>query len=117
MPAPTTDCLIVERTGSQLVSRLERADGPLTRLFGLMGRAGLPEGSGLWLEPCASIHMMFMRFSIDVAWLDSKGVVLKVSSKLRPWLGIAFCPGARVALELPAEAARDLRPGDRLKPS
>jgi uncharacterized membrane protein (UPF0127 family) len=81
-----------------------------------MGRATLEAGAALWIEPCSSIHMMFVRFPIDVLWVDARGVVLKVSPSVRPWLGIAACSGARAAVEVEAGAAArlGLQPGDRL---
>lgn len=111
----TGERLIVERTGAVLVQTLERADSARTRFFGLMMRRELPAGHGLWLAPCSSIHMMFMRFAIDVVWLDSQNVVRKVSSNVAPWIGMAGCWSAVAALELPAGAAAGLVTGDRLR--
>jgi hypothetical protein len=81
----------------------------------LLGRAALGADEGLLIRPTASIHTFFMRFAIDVVFLDRAGVVLKIVSGLRPWR-IAASRRARCALELRAgEArARDLQPGDRL---
>lgn len=113
--------------GAVIVERLELADRFLPRLRGLMGRPALPPGHALWLEPCASIHMLFVRFPLDVLFLRRgagerlgpgvEGEVLSVQEGVRPWVGLAACRGARATLELPAgEAARHgLRPGDRLR--
>jgi len=35
---------------------------------GLLGRRELPDGEGILLRPCASIHMFFMRFAIDAVF-------------------------------------------------
>jgi uncharacterized protein len=99
--------------GLVVSSALEMADTFLARTRGLMGRARLAPEQGLWLEPCSSIHMMFMRFSIDVVFgkrrLEDDGVtILKVSSGVWPWIGLAFCIGADVAIELPAGRAEQL---------
>ena len=79
---------------------------------GLLGRSGLSSGEGLLLRPAGSVHTAFMRFAIDVVFLDRDLWVLKVASDLAPWR-TAACRGARAALELPAgEANRQgLRPG------
>jgi uncharacterized protein len=92
------------------------ADRPHTRLRGLLGRAGLGAGEGLLIRPTSSIHTFFMRFPIDVVFVDRTGVVLEVVSALVPWR-FASKRGARYALELRAgEAkARDIKPGDRLR--
>jgi hypothetical protein len=73
---------------------------------GLLGRDGLEPGEGLLIKPTNSVHMLFMRFAIDVVFLDRQLVVKKVVEALAPWR-LAGCRGAKAALELPAgEAAR-----------
>ena len=92
------------------------ADNPLTRLRGLLGRRNLPEGEGLLLRPSSSIHTWFMRFAIDVVFLDRELRVLRVVDSLRPWR-FAGCRGASAVLELPAgeASARGVAIGNRLK--
>jgi uncharacterized membrane protein (UPF0127 family) len=91
------------------------ADTVFTRMRGLLGRKTLEPGAGLLLRPAPSVHTLFMRFPIDVVFLDRDGRVLKVVPELRPWRA-AGCRGARQVLELAAgEAARrGLATGDRL---
>jgi hypothetical protein len=88
------------------------AETMFARLRGLLGRRGLSSGEGMLLRPAASVHTAFMRFSIDVVFLDREDRVVKVAADLRPWRA-ASCRGARTVLELPAgEAARQgLRSG------
>ena len=85
--------------------RCKVADGPLTRLRGLMGRRELPRGEGLLLKPAPSIHTFFMRFPIDAVFLDAGMNVLSVKAALSPWR-VAGQRGARAVLELPAGEAR-----------
>jgi uncharacterized membrane protein (UPF0127 family) len=101
--------------GHVVVPRCELADGFLTRLRGLLGRRGLRPGEGLLLSPSSSVHTMFMRFPIDVVFLDRGLEVLGISADVRPWR-LASRRGARHVLELAAgEAqARGIRAGDRL---
>jgi len=106
--------VLIKRSGDVLVQDLESADNSWTRFKGLMFRSSLPKQGGLWLTPCSSIHMMFMRFPIDVIWLNSNRVVLKVSSGVAPWYGMAFCWNAWTALELPAGNAEAVQVGDEL---
>jgi uncharacterized membrane protein (UPF0127 family) len=80
------------------------ADTPLSRMRGLLGRSELEEGEGLLLRPTNSVHMFFMRFPIDVVFLDRELAVRKIVERLRPWR-MAGCRGARAALELPAGTA------------
>jgi uncharacterized membrane protein (UPF0127 family) len=78
-----------------------------SRFMGLMGRETLPSGHGLWIEPCSSIHMFFMRFAIDVLFLDREGRVKRVLLRLRPWRVSPVVLGARTVVELPAGTLRD----------
>ncbi|ORU01108.1 hypothetical protein D081_0556 [Anaerovibrio sp. JC8] len=82
--------------------RLMVADNFLKRFLGLMGRFRLEPNTGLLLTPCNSIHMMFMRFPIDVIFYDKNYKVVKVATELKPWTGICIAPGASGAIELPA---------------
>jgi uncharacterized protein len=91
------------------------ADTMWTRLRGLMGRRELEPGEGLLLRPSGSVHTCFMRFAIDVVFVDSELRVLTVSPAVRPWR-LRVQRGARGVLELPAgEADRvGISPGDQL---
>jgi uncharacterized membrane protein (UPF0127 family) len=102
--------------GRVVCARCELADGPVSRARGLLGRAGLAQGEGVLLKPTFSIHTFFMRFSIDVVFLDRDGAVVDVVRRLRPWRA-ATRLRARAVLELAAgEADRvRLRVGERLQ--
>jgi uncharacterized protein len=82
---------------------------------GLLGRSDLPRGEGVLLRPASSVHTWFMRFPIDVVFLDRELRVVKVVPQLAPWR-VASGRGARAVLELAAGECerRGLRPGDRL---
>ena len=94
-----------------LAESLEVAESFGGRFMGLMGRASLPAGGGLWLRPASSIHMLFMRFPIDAVFLgkpDAEGNrrVVSVRAGLRPWVGVVWwARGADGCLELPSGAA------------
>ena len=95
--------------------RCKLADRPLARLRGLLGRDGLDSGEGLLLRPASSIHTFFMRFPIDVVFLDRALVVLGIHDTIDPWR-TASQRGAKVVLELPAgeSSRRGLTVGDQL---
>jgi outer membrane protein OmpA-like peptidoglycan-associated protein/uncharacterized membrane protein (UPF0127 family) len=107
--------------------QLRVADSFLRRLRGLMLSKPLAEASGLLLTNCPSVHGAFMRFPIDVIYLDRGGVVLKCVPQLRPWRASVSnagrdpqgrrYPRARHTLELAAGAiARyGIAPGDCLQ--
>ena len=88
------------------VPRVRVARSLWSRFLGLMGRATIESDEGLWLVPCRSIHMFFMRTSIDVAFLDRHGRVVRAVTGMRPWslrpMSVTLVPvrGAYSALEL-----------------
>ncbi len=55
------------------------------RSIGLMGQASLGAGRGLLLSPCGSIHTCFMRFPIDLIFLDAQNQVVIVRQNVAPW--------------------------------
>ena len=109
---------VVGSDGSRSVvcQQCSLADRPMARLVGLLGRRSLPEGEGLLLRPSNGVHTGFMRFAIDLVFMDGEGVVLAVRSNVRPWR-VAIQRGARGVLELPAGSAErhPIRAGDRLE--
>ena len=88
-----------------LATRLELADSPRAREKGLLGRDHLGSGEGLWIVPCQAIHMFFMRFSIDLVYMDRRKRVRKVRSGVAPWR-ISACFSAHSVLELPDGTVR-----------
>ena len=81
----------------------------MKRFKGLMGRKALEENRGLFLAPCSSIHMCFMRFSIDAVYVDRDFRIMKVTENLEPWIGVSACIGAWGVMELAAGTAGRLR--------
>jgi uncharacterized membrane protein (UPF0127 family) len=90
-----------------LAERLEVARTSWSRFVGLMGRAELPAGAGLLIEPCNSIHMFFMRFPIDALFLDRDRRVKRVLLRLKPWRVSPMVFGAKSVVELPAGTVTD----------
>ncbi|MHB1040013.1 MAG: DUF192 domain-containing protein, partial [Desulfobacteria bacterium] len=107
---------VVNRTrGTVVGERVRTAQTFLSRLAGLLGTAAIAEGEGLWIVPCRSVHTLGMRYPIDVAFLDARGVVVGILERLPPnRVGRVF-RDARGALELRAGtiAATGTGPGDR----
>lgn len=109
--------------GTVLAARLETAGSFWGKFMGLMGRAALPTGEGLWLPGGNGIHMMFMRFPIDAVFVtkaDGDGVrrVRSVHRNVRAWTGlIPLITGAHGVLELPVGVidATGTQPGDRVE--
>ena len=71
--------------------------------FGLLGRDGLGPGAGMLIDRAPSVHMFFMRFPIDIVFLDRNRNVVRIVHGLRPWR-VAGARKAVAALELPVGA-------------
>jgi uncharacterized protein len=96
-----------------IAERLEVADTSAKRNKGLLGRAGLDAGTGLWISPCESVHTFFMQFPIDLVYLDRKHCIRKVRSNVGAWR-MSICLSAHSIIELPAGVILETgsQPGD-----
>jgi uncharacterized membrane protein (UPF0127 family) len=90
------------RNNRELSNNVEVADCLLKRMKGLLGKTGMQIGEGLWIKPCKSIHMFFMKFPIDVVFLNRKNQVIAVIKNLKPNRITRLYPRAVSVLELPA---------------
>jgi len=79
----------------------------VARFKGLMFREQINATKGLLLAPCDSVHMFFMRFPIDVVFIDKHYKVVGIELGLKPWRMSRRYKTARFALELPAGRAKD----------
>jgi uncharacterized membrane protein (UPF0127 family) len=91
--------------GRVVADRVEVADTLWSRFMGLMFRRELLPGHGLLIRPCSSIHMFFMRFALDVVFIDGDGRVVRVLDSIRPWRASMPVRGAKAVIELPAGSA------------
>ena len=84
-----------------LAEAAEVADTSAKRRTGLLKHTSLAPGDGLWIVPCESVHSFFMKFTIDVLYLDRQHRVKKIRPEMVPWRASA-CLTAHSVLELPA---------------
>lgn len=80
------------------------ADTSAKRRTGLLKHERLEPGEGLWITPCESVHTFFMKFAIDLVYLDKRKQVRKVRHAVPPWR-LSACLTAHSILELPAGTA------------
>lgn len=101
--------------GTIVCERCSVAHTTFARMRGLLGRRELPSGEGMLIRPAPSIQTFFMRYPIDVVFLNRDGEVLKVCEDVRPWRAAA-ARRAHSTLELAAGEAkrRGIAVGQRL---
>ncbi|HVB82747.1 MAG TPA: DUF192 domain-containing protein [Candidatus Binataceae bacterium] len=107
---PTSLRAVNQTRATVLCERLEEAGGMAGKSRGLLGRNGLEAEAGMLfeagrLEPLMCMHMLFMRFAIDIVFLNRQGRVIRINRNLRPWRVSSIVWGARKALELSAGGA------------
>ena len=93
--------ILAEPAGAQ-IAVADVADTPIRRLVGLLGRAGLEAHGGLVIRPCNMIHTWFMRFPIDVLFVNDEGIVVRAVEALRPFSLAWGGRSASQTIELPA---------------
>ena len=106
---------LTREDGRVVCEHLLVAARPFRRMRGLLGRSELPSDQGILLRPASSVHTFFMRFPIDVVFLDRDHVVVGIEPALPPWK-TAGRRGARAVVELAAGECehRGVQVGDRL---
>jgi uncharacterized membrane protein (UPF0127 family) len=91
------------------------ADTSAKRRTGLLKHERLEAGQGLWIQPCESVHTFFMKFPIDLVYIDKKRKVRKVRHAVAAWR-MSACFTAHSVIELPAGTVERTRTaaGDQL---
>lgn len=85
-----------------IAKQVQLADSPWLRMKGLLGRKSLNPDEGLLISCCNSIHMFFMRFTIDAIFLDRNNTVVGLVCAIPPFsLSPVFWNASKV-LELPS---------------
>ena len=101
--------------GTVLGDAVDLADTSEKRRTGLLKHERLERGQGLWIVPCESVHTFFMKFPIDLVYVDKRHKVRKVRHSVAPWR-MSACLSAHSVIELPAGAAEQsgTQAGDEL---
>ncbi|MDR3739421.1 MAG: DUF192 domain-containing protein [Terracidiphilus sp.] len=107
--------IVNETRKTVLASNAEVADTPQRRSKGLLGRNGLGPGGALWIVPCESVHTFWMKFDLDLIYIDRRYRVVKIRTGVPPWR-LSACLKAHSIIEFQASALRDTGtlPGDQL---
>ncbi|MCK5708570.1 MAG: DUF192 domain-containing protein [Candidatus Aureabacteria bacterium] len=95
----------VSEKSSSINLCVELADTFLKRLVGLLGTKEFPYAEGLFFTNVTSIHTFFMKYPIDVVFLNKENQVCKVVDNIKPFRLVLgpFCSWS--VLEMRAGAA------------
>lgn len=106
-----------ERNEKLIASKVMMANNPWSRLKGLLFTKELPEGEGMLLTPCNSVHTIGMTYAIDIIFLDKKNKVRKIIENMKPNCLSPIDLRSFSVLELPANHIKktDVQIGDQLR--
>ena len=95
--------------GTLLAEEVVLADRFFLRIKGLLGKKDMKMGQALIIKPCDSIHTFFMRFAIDVIFIDRQNKVDLAIQCLKPWRLSPICWKSKFVIELPSGVIRESR--------
>lgn len=99
----------------QTIAQVGRVGGWWAQGRGVIGMRALPAGEGIWLPGVASVHTLFVRFPLDLLFLDRDFRLVRAQVAFPPWRPLAWAPGAHHTIELGAGTlaiGTMLRPGE-----
>ena len=101
--------------GTVIAEDVEIAEQFFKRLKGLMFRQQMAPNTAMLLSPWPQIHTCFMRFALDVLFIDKEGVVQYVMENLKPWRLSPIIYRAAKTLEMPADTLKGrVKVGDKI---
>ncbi len=98
--------IITNQDKEPLFTKAQMTTRFFERLVGLMGKNNIEEESALCIKPCNSIHMFFMRFSIDVVFLDAEGSAIWLIEHMKPWQISKIVKKSTCVIEMPCGAIK-----------
>ena len=108
--------LINKQNDQVIAANVMKAESFRQRLVGLLGHSHLDSDSTLWIARCNSIHTWFMRFAIDVVFVDKQLKIQSIHKNVRPWRMTLPKRSADSVFEFAAGTLEpfDLKQGDQL---
>ena len=106
----------VYKDNKKVFATVKVAKSFIDRFQGLMMKENMGDMDGLVIEYCNSIHTFFMKFPIDVFFLDDNNKIVKEVRALKPWrMTRAFFKARKVLETYPEKDGGLLREGDVLE--
>lgn len=102
---------LIKTSSQTMLGEFEILESIYEKLRGLIGTT--VQHRGVVLARCSSIHTCWMAYPLDVAFIDSRGVVIKSCRKLQPW-HVRVARKAQWTIERPCSTTAWLKEGDRI---
>lgn len=83
-----------------IADNVKVAQNFFTRSFGLLLRKSISDGEGLIIKPCCSIHTFFMKFPIDVLFIERNGKIEALYQNVQPWRILPIHLNSHFVIEL-----------------
>lgn len=104
------------KTGKTLGSEVALAESFFERLKGLMFVKSMKGFDGLLIKNCNSVHNCFVRFSLDLVFVDSDFKIIRILRGFKPWRFSWIYWRARHVFEFPGGTiGDDIKEGDLLE--
>lgn len=98
---------VLKYNGMEIAKNLEFARTKLRQMSGLMFRKDVPSDYSMIFvlkkQSPVNVHMLFMRFPVDVIFLDEEKKVMGLY-RLNPWTGYKAVKNVKYVLEMEAGA-------------
>lgn len=107
---------LVAKDGEIICHQMLVENNLFGRMKGLMFSSELPDCDGFLINPCNSIHTFFMRYALDVIFLDRNFKIIKIIYNLNPWKMTGIYFKSHQVLEMKAGTLKkQLSPGEKLE--
>lgn len=98
-----------------ILDKVVLADRFFYRLKGLMGKRKIEDGEGLLIRPCNSVHTFFMKFNLDIAFVDNNFMILYIYRDMTPNKLSQIYKKSKFVIEARAGSFSKLKIGDEVK--
>lgn len=94
--------------GKIVIEKCGIATGFFSRFLGLMCKKRLSKKEAIYFPNCNSVHTFFMRFPIDVVFVDDKLRIQKIKESVKPWRLILPHKNIYGVIEIKAMTAKEV---------
>ncbi len=99
---------VYNSTQNNIISeQAKMADNFFLRSIGLILEKHFSEGKGLIIKPCCSIHTFFMKFNIDILFINKNNEIIALYENVKPWRILPIHATSSYVIELPSKTISD----------